>query len=77
MIESHGMIGTLLDWAADSDFKKLTYTEKESIEHVVSVLKPLSVSEIIDASHKEDGWIKASVAHCHIPYDEAFNLKLI
>lgn len=77
LIEAHDMVGTLLSCNSSLDFANLTESEKESIDYVIERLKPLSVSAIIEASHQEKGWQQSSIAHCHIPYDEAFNLKLM
>ena len=55
----------------------LSDSEKESIDYVVEKLRPYSVSQIIEASHEETGWLACSVAHSHIAYDEAFDLKLL
>ena len=77
MIEAHGMINTLLYCSSDLEVKELSDSEKESIKYVVEKLKLLTVSEIIEASHHEDGWKKASITQAYIPYDEAFSLKLI
>ena len=62
MIEAHGMINTLLSCSSDLEIKELSAGEKESIKYVVGKLKSLTVSEIIEASHQEDGWKKASIA---------------
>ena len=77
MIEAHGMVNTLLYCASESEVKELSDSEKESIKHVVEKLKSLTVSEIIEASHQEDGWKKASISQAYISYDEAFHLKLV
>lgn len=76
-IETHGMIGTLLTCSAESDGKELSEGEKKTIDHVVENLKALSVSDIIEASHRENGWINNSETRGYIPYDETFGLKLI
>ncbi len=77
LVEAHGMVGTLLSCNLIDESSNLSDTEKMSIDHVVDKLGPMTVAEIIEASHQETGWHKCSVAHCHIAYDEAFNLKLI
>lgn len=77
MIEAHGMVNTLLSCASECEFVELSETEKESIRYVVEKLKPLTVSEIIEASHNEEGWKTASINQSHIPYEAAFNLQNI
>lgn len=77
LVEAHGMVGTLLSCNLIDESSNLSDTEKMSIDHVVDKLGPMTVAEIIEASHQETGWHKCSVAHCHIAYDEAFDLKLI
>lgn len=77
LVEAHDMVSTLLMCPKDCDFDNLSDDEKESIDNVVERLKPLSVSEVIEASHQEHGWKQCSVAHCHIAYDEAFHLNLL
>lgn len=77
LVEAHDMVSTLLRCPKDYDFEYLSDSEKESIDDVVEKLKPLSVSEVIEASHQEYGWKHCSVAHCHISYDEAYQLKLL
>lgn len=77
LIEAHDMVGTLLSCSSGNSYDELSDIEKASIDYVVEKLKPLSVSKIIEASHQEQGWINNSQSHDYIPYDEAFNLKLI
>lgn len=76
-VEAHGMVSTLLACFSDNGFNELSETEKESIDYVVGKLRPLSVSETIEMSHKENGWKNCSATHSHIPYDEAFGFCLI
>ena len=76
-IEAHGMVSTLLSTSYNDHFENLSQLEKESIDTVIGSLKPLSVTTIIEESHKEEGWINNVTKHSIIPYDEAFNLKLI
>lgn len=77
MIEVHDIVSTLLTCSVVTDFSELSDIEKDSIDYTIGKLKPLSVSEIIEASHKEKCWIINSSTHSYIPYDEAFNLSLI
>lgn len=77
LIEAHDMVSTLLICDTTDHCANLSDFEKESIDYVVEKLKPFSVSQIIEASHKETGWLACSVAHSHIAYDEAFDLKLV
>ncbi len=77
MIEAHDMVSTLLMCETVGNYDYLSDAEKESIDYVVEKLKPLSVSQIIEASHEETGWLACSIAHSHIAYDEAFDLKLL
>lgn len=77
LVETHGMVGTLLTCSAEASFDGLSDVEKKTIDKVVDRLKPLGVSEIIDASHKETCWKTYSSTHSLIPYDEAFELQLI
>lgn len=77
LIEAHDMVSTLLTCNSTQDSQTLSNSEKESIDYVIEKLKPLSVSAIIEASHQENGWRQSSIARSHIPYDEAFDLKLL
>lgn len=77
LIEAHDMVNTLFTCLHEDNFKYLSNEEKESIDYVIEKLRPLSVSEVIEASHQERGWRNCSVAHCHIAYEEAFNLNLL
>ena len=77
LIEAHDMVSTLLTCNFNQDCETLSESEKESIDYVIGKLKPLSVSAIIEASHQENGWQQSSIAHSLIPYDEAFELKLV
>lgn len=77
LIEAHGMVSTLLSYSSDSGFEELSDTEKGSINYVIEKLKPLNVSNIIELSHKENCWKIYSLTQSCIPYDEAFDLKLI
>lgn len=77
MIEAHGMVGTLLSYSGENNFPSLSDAEKETIDFIVNRLKPLTVSEIIEESHKEEGWKNASTSQSLIPYDSAFELKLV
>lgn len=76
-IEAHNMVNTLFSYSAGINSSELSDTEIESIDFVVKRLKPLNVSEIIEASHKENGWINSVSTHCYIPYDAAFELTLL
>ena len=77
MIKAHGMVNTLLSCSSELETNELSPSEKESIKYVVEKLKSLTVSEIIEASHQEEGWKNASNTQSYIPYDEAFRLKVI
>lgn len=77
LIEAHDMVGTLLSCHRIGDCDHLSDSEKESIDYVVDKLRPFTVSQIIESSHEETGWLACSVAHAHIAYDEAFDLKLL
>ena len=77
LVEAHDMAGTLLACVANHDCDSLSDSERESIDYVVDRLKSLTVSEIINASHKECGWLQSEASHGHIPYDFAFDLKLL
>ncbi len=77
LIEAHDMVSTLLTCHFKQNFEILSDLEKESIDYVIEKLKPLTVSAIIEASHQENGWQQNSITHSHIPYDEAFHLKLL
>jgi uncharacterized phage-associated protein len=77
LVEAHDMVGTLLIFNGDKTYENLSSAEKNSIDYVVDSLKQLSVSAIIEESHKESGWQNYSDNHDYIAYDEAFNLKLI
>jgi uncharacterized phage-associated protein len=76
LIEAHGMVSTLL-MCKNTDGNCLVDSEKQTINEVTRKLKPLSVSEIIEASHQESGWQKCAETHSYIAYDEAFDLKLL
>lgn len=77
LIEAHGIVSTLFSCTQEVEEKELTEGEKRVIDYVVSKLKPLSVTKIIEESHKEEAWKNNREAHRLIPYDEAFSLKLV
>ncbi len=77
LIKAHDMVSTIFSFSSGNSFSELSKTEKESIDYVIEKLKPLSVSNIIEASHLENCWKNHSPEHGYISYDEAFNLKLI
>ncbi len=77
LIEVHDMVSTLLSCSSGCGFDLLSSSEKETIDYVISKLKPYSVSKIIEASHKEKGWNENSSCHGYIPYDTAFDLVLV
>lgn len=77
LIEAHGMVSTLFTCSSYSNFDALSSSEKETIDYVVGKLKTFNVSNIIEASHKEKGWIDNFDYHCYIPYDTAFDISLV
>lgn len=77
LIETHDMVSTLFACQHEYNFEHLSEEEKQSIDYVIEKLLPLTVSEVIEASHREHGWKHCSVAHSHIAYDETFNLILL
>lgn len=76
LVNTHGMIGTLLS-GPKVELTYLSETEKKSIDKVIERLKQMTVSEIIEMSHHEQGWQKYYPEHSPIPYDEAFRLQLL
>ncbi|MDE6380868.1 MAG: DUF4065 domain-containing protein [Muribaculaceae bacterium] len=76
-IEAHGMNSTIFSFNEGIEVQYLSKSEIESIESVIAQLKNLSVAEIIQASHEENGWLNNKITHGLIPYDEAFELKLV
>lgn len=74
IVEAHNMVSTLLSCNFQEEYPLLSTIEKQSIDHIVDLLGNLSVKEIIEKSHEEPGWQKCSVAHCHIAFDQAFDL---
>lgn len=77
LIEAHDMVSTLLTANSPKEYLFLTDSEKQSLDYVIEELKFLAVSDIIKASHQENGWQQNSMAHSLIPYDQAFELKLL
>jgi putative zinc finger/helix-turn-helix YgiT family protein len=77
LIEAHEMVSTIFTYPSDCYLGELSATEKESIDYVVEKLKPLSVSDIIEKNHQENGWKDNRVSNRYIPYDEAYDLQLI
>lgn len=77
LVEAHEMVSTLLSCPNKYSFENLSDAEKESIDYVVERMKPLSVSDAIEASHQGKGWKQNSSARNIIAYDEAFDLKLL
>ena len=77
LINVHDMVSTILSCSISSGFNLLSAAEKASIDYIIGKLKPLSVSEIIETSHKENCWQTYSPAYDFIPYEEAFNLRLL
>lgn len=45
------------------------------INQVMSVLVDMKRADVVDLSHKENGWINNKDHHDIIPYDEAYSLK--
>ena len=41
----------------------------------MSVLVDMKRADVVDLSHKENGWINNKNHHNIIPYDEAYSLK--
>lgn len=77
LIEAHDMVSTLLTCEIEEDCEILSTAEKESIDFVVEKLRPLTVAQIIEASHEETGWLTNAESRAFIPYDAAFDLKLL
>lgn len=77
IVETHDMSGSLLSTLPNRDFELLSESEKVSIDKVVELLRPLSVSQISEASHQEEAWADNSTSRSYIPYDYAFDLKVI
>jgi transcriptional regulator with XRE-family HTH domain/uncharacterized phage-associated protein len=77
LLEAHDMVSTLLIFSGDANTDLFSDEEKQSIDYVVDRLMPLSVSQVIEASHQEDGWLQNSATRGYIAYDEAFSLKLL
>lgn len=75
-IEAHNMVSALLSCESSAG-ERLSASEIKTVDEVVDKLRDLSVSEIIEASHKENGWKLYFQSRSHIPYDEAFDLKLV
>lgn len=57
------------------DSSSLTEEELDTINKVMSTLVDMNRSEVIELSHKENGWKKYKDKHGFIPYDEAYTLK--
>lgn len=77
LVEAHDMVSTVLSCTSETSFGRLSEVEKASIDEVIQKLKSFSVSEIIEASHQETGWKAYSDSRSLIPYEEAFNIKLV
>ena len=67
---------TLLRAADKANLGVFNATERQVIEQVQEKLAPLSTAEIIELSHKEEGWISAYPQKAIIPYSEAYSIEL-
>ncbi|MBD5153501.1 MAG: DUF4065 domain-containing protein [Oscillibacter sp.] len=77
LIEVHGMVGTILSSKSDECDVVISDVEMETMDYVIEKLQDLTVKDIINASHHEDGWIHNNQTHGYISYDEAFNMRLV
>ena len=59
----------------DPDTSSLSKEDMAIIDEVMSVLAGMKRSEVVELSHKEDGWINNKDHHDIIPYAEAYSLK--
>lgn len=57
------------------DTSALSKEDINVINHVMSVLVEMKRADVVDLSHKENGWINNKDHHNIIPYDEAYSLK--
>lgn len=57
------------------DTSSLSQEDIDIINKVMSVLADMTREEVIELSHKENGWANNKDRHSIIPYNEAYNLK--
>ena len=57
------------------DTSALSKEDINVINQVMSVLVDMKRADVVDLSHKENGWINNKDHHNIIPYDEAYSLK--
>ncbi|MBQ0057163.1 MAG: DUF4065 domain-containing protein [Bacteroidales bacterium] len=51
--------------------------ELHTISYVETILRPMTTSKLVEASHAEDAWIHNQKSHSFIAYTEAFSLRLL
>lgn len=51
--------------------------ERQTINRVADILRPMTTSKLVEASHAEDAWIHNQKSHSFIAYTEAFSLRLV
>lgn len=49
--------------------------ERQTINRVAGILRPMTTSKLVEASHAEDAWIHNQKSHSFIAYTEAFSLR--
>lgn len=57
------------------DTSALSKEDIDTINKVMSVLVDMTRADVVELSHKEDGWINNKDHHDIIPYDEAYSLR--
>jgi uncharacterized phage-associated protein/uncharacterized protein YbaR (Trm112 family) len=57
------------------DTSALSEEDIDVINKVMATLVGMSKSEVVELSHKEEGWLKHKDEHSIIPFEEAFSLK--
>ncbi len=74
-ILAHGMASIVYSPKLSLEGTSLTENEKDSIDSIIHAFGGMSVTEIVETSHKESVW-KEYLGRL-IPYSEAFNLSQI
>ena len=76
LVISHNIESTRLS-CDGYDAGALSAQEHNTLEAVLSTIRPMRTEDIINKSHEEDAWQNYHSGNQVIPYSEAFTLKLL
>ena len=76
IVVSHNMESTRLN-CESCDSSVFTEAEMQTLQVILTKIRPMSTQEVIEKSHEEDAWQNHHNGSKIIPYTEAFTLKLV